>query len=96
MTLSLDIISKGIKKISMEYPIKKVSLFGSYADGSFTDESDIDLLVEFSTRHVSLFTLSSLKLGLEELFNKNVDVIHAPLPDDAMLEIEKELVIYES
>ena len=58
MTLSLDTISKGIKKISNEYPIKKVTLFGSYADGSFTEESDVDLLVEFHTQAVSLFMLS--------------------------------------
>lgn len=96
MTLSLDTISKGIKTMSSEYPIKKVTLFGSYADGSFTDESDVDLLVEFYSQSVSLFVLSGLKIGLEELFEKNVDVLHAPLSDDSMIEIGKALVIYES
>ncbi|MCM1134999.1 MAG: nucleotidyltransferase domain-containing protein [Clostridium sp.] len=96
MTLSLETISKGIRKVSEEYPIKKVTLFGSYADGSFTSESDVDLLVEFNMQNVSLFMLSGLKLGLEEIFNKNVDVLHAPLPDGVMIEIGKSLVIYES
>lgn len=96
MNLSLDTISKGVKKISKEYPIKKVILFGSYADGTFTNESDIDLLVEFKTESISLFTLSGLKIGLEEILDKKVDVLHAPLPDDAMIEVGKALVIYES
>lgn len=96
MTLSLDAISNGIKEVSNEYPIKKVTLFGSYADGSYTDESDVDLLVEFSTQSVSLFMLSGLKIGLERIFDKNVDVLHAPLPEDAMIEIGKAFVIYES
>lgn len=87
---------KWSKKISDEYPVKKVILFGSYADGSYTDESDVDLLVEFHTQSVSLFMLLGLKIGLERIFDKNVDVLHAPLPEDAMIEIGKALVIYES
>lgn len=96
MTLSLDFISEGIKKISNEYPIKKVTLFGSYADGSFTDDSDVDLLIEFNTQTVSLFMISGIKIGLERIFDKNVDVLHAPLPEDAMIEIGEVLTIYES
>ena len=96
MTLSLDTISEGVKKISNEYPIKKVTLFGSYADGSFTDESDVDLLVEFHTQAVSLFMLSGVKIGLEGILDKPVDVLHAPLPEDAMIEIGKVLTVYES
>lgn len=96
MILSLDLISEGIKKISNIYPIKKVTLFGSYADGSSTEESDVDLLVEFHTQAVSLFVLSGLKAGLEGILRKNVDILHAPLPDDTMIEIGKALTIYES
>lgn len=96
MILSLDSISEGIKKISKKYPIKKVTLFGSYADGSFTEESDVDLLVEFHTQTVSLFVLSGVKAGLEGILEKKVDILHAPLPDDAMIEIGKAFTIYES
>ena len=30
-----------------DYSVKEIGLFGSFVDNSFTDESDIDLLVEF-------------------------------------------------
>ena len=96
MIVSIDQISKVLDSVSAEYDITKVSLFGSYADGTCTDDSDIDLLVEFATPTVSLFKLSGLKLRLEELFSKQVDIIHAPLPKDSMIEIERERVVYEA
>ena len=96
MTVSRDKIKQSVQKLSDEYAIKKATLFGSYADGSYNDDSDIDLLVEFMVPHVSLLTLSGLKLKLEELLQKDVDVIHAPLPSDSMIEINEEYVIYEA
>ncbi|MDO8661497.1 MAG: nucleotidyltransferase domain-containing protein [Candidatus Woesearchaeota archaeon] len=33
------------KKISLEYPMKKMLLFGSQADGTATRESDVDLIL---------------------------------------------------
>lgn len=96
MTLSLGKITESVQEVSKVYPIKKVILFGSYANGTFTEESDVDLLVEFQSRHISLFKLSGLKLALEEMLDKQVDLLHAPLPDDTMIEIGKEMVVYES
>jgi len=29
-----------------QYAVKEMGLFGSFSDGTFTDQSDIDLLVE--------------------------------------------------
>ena len=40
-------ITRAMKEVSKQYPIKKVQLFGSYADNNVTENSDIDLLVEF-------------------------------------------------
>ncbi len=96
MTLSLGKIAESVQEVSKVYPIKKVILFGSYANGTFTEESDVDLLVEFQSKHISLFKLSGLKLALEEMLDKQVDLLHAPLPDDTMIEIGKEMVVYES
>ena len=96
MIVPMDKISQTVGAISDEYSITKAILFGSYADGTCTDESDIDLLVEFATPYVSLFKLSGLKIRLEELLNKPVDVLHAPLPKDTMLEIGREQIVYEA
>ena len=96
MSLTVDKIEKYVKKIAKEYPIKRIILFGSYADGTFDESSDVDLLVEFSVPHVSLFLLSGLRLKLQEELGKDVDLIHGPLTDDAMIEINKEISLYES
>lgn len=36
-------ITKATREVSEQYPIKKVQLFGSYADNSATDDSEIDV-----------------------------------------------------
>lgn len=56
MTLTTNEITNSVKEAAKEYPIKRVVLFGSYANGSFNENSDVDLIVEFDTEHVSLLT----------------------------------------
>lgn len=92
--LTIKQISEIVSKAAQEYDIKKVTLFGSYADGRNTAQSDIDLLVEFHSENVSLLTLASLKYRLEELFGIDVDVIHAPLDKDAMIIPQRMVEIY--
>ena len=92
--LTIEEITKTVKKIAPKYRIRKVTLFGSRATKNFRENSDVDLVVEFETKIVSLFTLASLMNELEEKFGVGVDIIHGPLKKDSMLEIEKEIEIY--
>ena len=92
--LNIQQIMDGVKTAAAEYPITKVELFGSYAEGRNQQDSDVDLLVEFSSPRVSLITLNGLKCRLEEILNTEVDVIHGPLPDGAMLEINRRIPVY--
>ena len=92
--LTIKQISEIVSEIAQEYDVKKITLFGSYADGKNTPQSDIDLLVEFNSENVSLLTLSSLKYRLEELFGIDVDIIHAPLDKDAMIVPQRTVEIY--
>lgn len=94
--LDIDTIKNGINEVLSEYPLKKVDLFGSYADGSSHEKSDVDLLVEFMTSSVSLLTLNGLKYRLEEILKTEVDVIHGPIGKDAMITIGKVVSLYES
>ena len=59
-----------------------------------TSQSDVDLLVEFFQPRVSLLTLNSLKYRMEDLLGTEVDIIHGPLPEDCMLEIDRRIPIY--
>lgn len=67
-------LKKKIEKILEKFDVKRAALFGSILRGEATEESDIDLLVEFKGKK-SLLDLSGLKLDLEETLNCKVDVI---------------------
>ncbi|HRN70173.1 MAG TPA: nucleotidyltransferase domain-containing protein [Candidatus Woesebacteria bacterium] len=64
------------KNISQKYGITYIALFGSYARGENTSQSDIDLYNKFDpSRKVSLFDLSRLKNELESTTNKKYDLV---------------------
>lgn len=54
--------------------IKRAAFFGSIVRGEMTDESDIDILVEFEGRK-SLLDLAGLKLDLEDALQRRVDLL---------------------
>ena len=57
-------------------PVLKAWLFGSYARGEQTAESDIDILIlPDKSQHFSLFTLSGMYEDLKELLGREVDLI---------------------
>lgn len=80
------IIRDVVYGLKSTYALRKVSIFGSYADGRATANSDLDLLVEFEHPTVSLIKLNSLKYDLEDALGLPVDVIHAPLPVGSMIQ----------
>ena len=92
--LTTEKITKTIENVAPKYKISKVTLFGSRATENFRENSDVDLIVEFETKTISLFTLAGLMNELEEKFGVSVDIIHGPLKKDSMLEIDKEIEIY--
>ena len=89
-------LKKSISDVAKKYQVKKITLFGSRARGNNRPDSDVDLLCEFVTPTVSLLTLSGLKIDLEDKLGVSVDVIHGPLDSDAIIEIDKEIPLYES
>jgi predicted nucleotidyltransferase len=93
--LTISEIKSSVKDIAIKYPIKKLSLFGSYADGNAKDDSDVDMLVEFFAPNVSLFMISNIKEEMESKLNKEVDLIHAPIEGDSLIKIDKVVDIYE-
>jgi len=94
--LSLDVIQTKVREAVSDYPIKRVELFGSYADGTATEKSDVDFLVEFSKPSRSLLNLLGFQERLIELFNMDVDVVELPLKQNSKLEIENRVCVYES
>ena len=70
--------------------IKRAAFFGSIVRGEMTDESDIDILIEFEGRK-SLLDLAGLKLDLEDALKRRVDLLtyrslHPMLKDGILAE----------
>lgn len=59
--------------LQKKYPLKSIALFGSYARGEETPESDIDLLVDFNgpigIEYVDLL------IDIENLLNQKIDLV---------------------
>ena len=70
----IERIKSIIIKVLKKHDVKKASLFGSIVRGESTENSDIDLLVEFEGEK-SLLDLAGLKIELQELLGREVDVI---------------------
>ncbi len=56
------------------FGVKKIGVFGSYANGNFSESSDIDILVNFGEVPRISKSYFGLKFYLENLFNKEVDL----------------------
>lgn len=91
--MSIENIKKAVLDIIPAYSVSRVVLFGSRADGTNNENSDVDLIIEFYST-VSLLTLSQIKCELEEKLGLDVDVIHGPIREDDMIEVGKEVELY--
>ena len=59
--------------LAEEYGVKEIGLFGSYSDNEQSEESDIDILVEFEKPIGWKFF--SLEKYLEDIFKRKVDLV---------------------
>lgn len=62
-----------LPELRERYSVRSLSIFGSYARGEQTAESDLDLLVEFE-KTPTLYAFVGLGLDLEELLGTKVDL----------------------
>ena len=77
MTLTREkitsILSEKSEYLAEAYGVKKIGLFGSYAKGTQTEVSDIDIIVEFETPLG--FKFMEFADYLEDILGKPVDVL---------------------
>lgn len=75
--MNTELIS-AIQDYFKNQPVLKAWIFGSYARGEETENSDVDILVVFdqnSGKGVSLLKHISIALGLEDQIRRKVDLI---------------------
>ena len=82
---SIDEIKAIVAPIAAAHGVDGVYLFGSYARGNATENSDIDLRVERG-RLKDLFALGALCADLEEGLNKKLDLLTTGSLDRSFLQ----------
>ena len=87
--LTLHTIREKSLPIARKYQVKRLELFGSYANGNATERSDADFLVEFIAPEPSIFAVMGLREELSRSLGKPVDVVTLPLANPARLRIER-------
>ncbi|MCK9417743.1 MAG: nucleotidyltransferase family protein [Nitrospirae bacterium] len=70
----IDLLKKNKANIRKKFGVKQIGVFGSIARGTAKRGSDIDVLVEFE-RTVDFFEFIDLKEYLENMFERNVDLV---------------------
>ena len=76
MVYSVKQIADIVRPIAEQHHLKAVYLFGSYARGTATEQSDIDLLIDTTGTSIkSLLGLAAVYCDLEAALKKQVDLI---------------------
>ncbi len=73
----LSVTTDYINKLKQQIHIEKVVLFGSYAKGNFTKDSDVDLAV-FSPAFESMSRLEGLTFLLMQALEYKIDIQPQP------------------
>lgn len=75
--ITLADISSAVSRVLPRYDVRKAYLFGSFARGEQTPDSDIDLRLVCGDS-VTFGMLYELSLELEELLGRKVDIVTNP------------------
>lgn len=74
MIYTIEEIRERIEPVARQYRVKELYLFGSYARGEATEESDVDLLVDMPGDY-SFFDTAELEDKFTESLGKEVDLV---------------------
>lgn len=88
----LNELSKNRSYIQEHFEVDRIGLFGSYAKDRQTEDSDIDIYVEF--KHKTFDNLAGLWNYLEELYQKKIDLFHKHKNNNQVIisNIQKEVI----
>lgn len=95
--LQIEEIRKSVAKLAKKYGAQRVYLFGSYARGDATEQSDVDLRIDKGSI-IGGIALAGLCLDLEEELGKSVDLVTTGGLDERFLQAirSEERLMYEA
>lgn len=96
MIYTIDDIRNKTAPIAKEFGISRMSLFGSYARGEATDDSDVDLYVDRG-RLSNLLQYFAFVDELENVLHCHVDVVTTGIEDKQFLSaiMQEGVLLYE-
>jgi len=86
-----QIISQHKQELEQKFKVKRIAIFGSYVRKEQKEESDVDILVEF-TKPVSLLHIVSLENYLSDVLEIKVDIV----PEKNIRKELKETILKEA
>ena len=69
----ISLLTKYKNDKGLQYGIERIGIFGSFARGTAGEDSDIDVFVKL--KKSNLFLLSRIRIELQELLGKRVDLV---------------------
>lgn len=70
-----SILQSNLPELRQRYGVQSLGLFGSYVRGEQRPGSDLDLLVEFDNRPLTLLQFIALENHLSDLLGVKVDLV---------------------
>jgi len=97
MIYTIDDIIAIITPVAREYGVKQISVFGSYAKGEATSQSDIDFHLIDTGGPWGYFKLCGFRQDLEDRLGISVDILTSGAMDNEILESVRkdEVLLYE-
>ena len=92
--MNIEEVLRALKEHNSElksFDVRSLAIFGSVARGTDRKTSDVDILVEFN-RPIGLFEFARLKIYLEKLLQRKVDLV----TPDALRKEMRETILQEA
>lgn len=70
----IEEIAERVRPVAERYGISRVYLFGSYARGEATEESDVDLMISYQ-KLTGAFAIGGVYIDFKEALDKPVDIV---------------------
>ncbi len=75
LTEILEILRKHLPELRKRYGVQTLGVFGSYVRGEQRGRSDLDVLVDFGDKPVTLFDFVALEQEVSRLVGVSVDLV---------------------
>ena len=75
MSLTLQELQQKLLPVLKQTPIKRLAVFGSFADGTQNIDSDVDLVFELFPNSLNRWDYLGVLVQLEDILQKSVDLI---------------------